>query len=158
MQAAGGSATKYTFAIVDKRGDGMMSGRQGSYALFDSDSGQVLARGGGNFKLVKMETLDIGLASSDAATADTMNDGEGDDEILESSEDDASIMILVRPEDGEEEEDKRKRADGTTNVSNVDRSGATGRQSPAAVGGTASSMLVFSLVISAMMASAALLF
>ena len=159
MQAAGGSATKYTFAIVDKRGDGMMSGRQGSYALFDSDSGKVLARGGGNFKLVKMEALDVGLASSDATTinTDTMNDGEGVDEILESSEDDASIMILVRPDVGEGEEDKRKRADGTTNVSNVDRSGATGRQSPAVLGGTASSMMVFSLVISAMMASAAAL-
>ena len=111
---------KYTFVIVDKRGDGMMSGKQGSYALFDADDGNLLAKGGGNFKLVKMETLDIGLVS-DAAT-DTIEEDAGVDEFLESE--DGSAFILVRPED-EEEEDKRKRVDGI-NINSSDRWGAAG--------------------------------
>ena len=139
---------KYTFAIVDRRGDGMMSGKQGSYALFDADSGKPLAKGGGNFKLVKMETLDIGLAS---IATDTMEEDEGVDELHESED---GSTILVRPED-EDEEDKRKRVDGINVNSSVMSSGGTGmgRQSR-----TATSMLAFSMLVSTVMASSAWLF
>lgn len=123
---------KYTFAIVDKRGDGMMSGKQGSYALFDADDGKLLARGGGNFQLVKMETLDIGLMSD--ATDKTME---------ERQREDGSTIILVRP--GEEEEtDNGKRVDGANVNNNIDRSGSAA--------GTATSMLAFSMVVSAVVA------
>mmetsp|Transcript_14723 Transcript_14723/g.42403 ORF Transcript_14723/g.42403 Transcript_14723/m.42403 type:complete len:246 (+) Transcript_14723:1087-1824(+) len=107
---------KFSFIIVDKRGDGMLSGSQGSYALFDTDDRKVLAQGGGNFKLVKMETMEIGL------TSDATNEGEedgvtGEEDLDETASEDGSTIIP--------EEDKRNRGDGTS--LNSEKSGAVGR-------------------------------
>ena len=81
--SAAAATRKYSFAIVDKVGDGMMAGRQeGSYEVLDADDGTVLAQGGGNFQLVRVETMEIGLASDDAAAAGGgPGDGVGGEEV-----------------------------------------------------------------------------
>ena len=85
--------SKYSFVIVDKRGDGMTSGSEGSFALFDADDGKMLAQGGGNFKLVKMETMEIGPIglTSDAGEEDLDKKKRGGGTSLDSERSAASV-------------------------------------------------------------------
>jgi len=82
---------KYSFVLVDRRGDGMMSGDPGQFTIYNHEGG-VLAKGDGNFKLVKMETMEIGLTSDGAATGDVFEHGSLDSE-------DGATIVLVRPND-----------------------------------------------------------
>lgn len=108
--------SKYSFVLVDRRGDGMMSGEPGQFTVYDHEGG-VLAKGDGNFKLVKMETMEIGLTSDGVAT--------GDDVFVNSSQDseDGAKIVLVRPND-----DKRDRG-GNPIGSNVAETSGVGRRS-----------------------------